>query len=331
MNFLKSYEELSEEYIIQPCHISNIFHTTNYGGRGGGACFLAENTEGKFFHVYKNLDLTYTRNGRTIFEIIEFGTEYFYNCYFNRNDVLFFTEMKSSHNNDRPVVITDVCQTSDGLRNFFKSQNEFYIEQIKPQISPYNLHPQLLYDVIIENTHVIFLRPVKLIDDEHYFRFGQRNAFFKLLKFFAKSEECRTRYLSRENKIRERLICSPSTFTNRSAPPELKCEYGSPELCMHIINNEIDGKMELKKPEYLCKFLLKRMLEDHEEGLVANELEFSCQFRQFDENNNTVPLLFAFNLLYRRTIYIHRMCLPNYLIKDDSWYDWFKRMVEIDN
>lgn len=322
MNFLKSYEELSGEYILQPCHIKNIFHTTNYGR---GACFIAENnSEGQFFHVYKNLDLTYTRNGQAIFEIIEFGTEYFYNRYFNRNDVLFFTKIESHSNK----VITDICQTSDGLRNFFKSQNEFYIEQIKPKISPYNLHPQLLYDVIIQNTHVIFLRPVQLIEDEHYFRLGQRNAFLKMLKFFAKSDECRTRYLSRENKIRERLICSPATFTNRSAPPELRCEYGSPELCMHIINNEIDGKIELKQPVYLCKFLLKRMLEDHEEGLVANELEFSCQFRQFDDNN--IPLLFAFNLLYRRTIYIHRMCLPNYLIKND-WYDWFKRMVNIDN
>lgn len=322
MNFLKSYEELSEEYVFQPCHISNIFHTTNYGR---GACFLAENKKGQFFHVYKNLNLTYTCNGQAIFEIIEFGTEYFYNRYFNRNDVLFFTKIENLDSNQ---VITDVCQTSNGLKNFFKSQNEYYTEQIKPQISSYNLHPQLLYDVIIQNTHVIFLRPVQLIEDEHYFRLGQRNAFFKMLKIFAKSEECRARYLSRENKIRERLICSPSTFTNRSAPPELKCEYGSPELCMHIINNEIDGKIELKQPSYLCKFLLKRMLEDHEEGLVANELEFSCQFRQFDENN--IPLLFAFNLIYRRTIYIHRMCLPNYLIKND-WYDWFKRMVNIEN
>lgn len=320
MIFLKSYEELSKEYTLQPCYINNVFHSTP---SGRGACFFAENNNGSFFHVYKNIDLTYTRSGQTIFEIIDFGTKYFYNRYFNQNEVLFFTKL----NMHDIKLITDICQTSKSFKNFFKAQNEFYIEQIQPQIKPYELHPQLLYDVAIENTHVIFLRPVKLIDDPHFFRLGQRNVFFTLLKLFAKSEECRSRYQLKENKIRERLICSPSSFINRLAPPELKCEYGSAEQCMHIVANEIDGKIELRKPEYLCKFLLKRMLDDHEEGIVANELEFSCHFRHFDER--TVPLLFAFNLLYKRTIYIHRMCLPNYLIKTE-WYNWFKKMVQIE-
>lgn len=319
MIFLKTFEELGRDHVIRPCTINNAFHIT---ASGHGGCFLAEKSTGEFFHVYKNVDITFTRNGTALFEAIDFGVKYFYERYFNRNDVVFYTPLEMYNFS----VITDMCQSSVEIKYLVKLVNEYYINQIKPIIKPYDLHPQLLYDIAIENKCIKFLRPIKLIDSAVHFYLGQRNAFFHMLKLYARSEECRARYVSKENKIREKLICSPSSFITRSAPLELKCEYGSYERCMHSIENESAGYFELKKPEKLCKFALRKMLEHHEEAMVAAELEFSCQFKH---NENDIPLLFAFNTLYKRTIYIHRMCLPGYLIGHD-WYKWFKRMIDID-
>lgn len=329
---LRRDDDIGDEYVILPCPIRNAFHATS------GGCFLAMkkndiNDNGNVqYHVYRDINLSCDRDGRALFEILDFGCNYSYWRYFNSSNCMLFTKLETTTTTCAPIDTTTIARSGELLKGFFKIQNEFYERVIKPVLgTDIHMHPCALYDVVLSGMNyqiITFLRPVLLISDERRFRIAQRSAFINLLNLYANSNECDQIAKQHWRMIRDRRLCSPLTFTcERNVPKELKCEYGSLGACKHIAKHTDMAHTTLAtRPEHLCIHLLRNMIDDHGETTVASLLRFECHLRERPESRHSA--FFAFIALYGRVRNVHRLCLPDYMLSS-SWYEWLQSITGI--
>lgn len=329
MEFLYTHDDISG-YILEPCKLDNPFHRSTLG------CVIGTDLEGKLFHIFKHEDITLSRQSNTLYDYIDFCLDYVKEKFYDSSGYRFVTPIMRNMDS-----VENIARNRDVLRAFIKSQNELYVQVIKPNLK-FDMDPQQLYDIMSINGVIRFYRPIRLTDNRRAFIGGQRQAFFELLRMFARSEQCRQAYIEKKQSVRERNICSAGFFVRRNAPAELKCEFASARDCLHISENSWAGKTILAKPAKLCRHLLQQMIEDHDENVVNQILGFSCCMvngtgdlydlqSSLDSNGDEileVPLVFAFNFLYKRTAHIHRLCLPGYIL-NEAWYTWFLKLIDV--
>lgn len=329
MDFLREGEYL-ESMVPRQCTFGNKFH------RSPGGCVLLRDDNGRIFHLYNKIDISQVRDGGTILDKMQFNTEYITEKYVDAEGYRLFTLLEG-----KCQSLHEVCQLASTLKSFITTHNQFYLDQIKSLLGEYQLHPRLLYDIVIDKEHIILLRPTKIIHDDQFFTVGQRLAFVRMLSMYSKSAEAKKLFLDRKDTVKDRLICSPSFFTNvRTTPPELRCEYLTSANCSHIFQNSVNHVTLLRrpqKPSKLCRFLLDRMIKDHGEQAVSTLFDFKCQLANADDEfddrdedaySENIPLVFAFNIIFKRNVHIHRLCLPDDFL-GKNFLDWFYDLINV--
>lgn len=323
MEFLYTHEDIVG-FILEPCKLDNAFHRSTLG------CVIGSDLEGNLFHIFKHEDITLSVTSNTLYDYIDFCLDYVKEKFYDSSGYRFLTPIKRNMDS-----IQEIVKDREVLRGFLKAQNELYIHVIKPKLK-LDMDPQQLYDIMSLDGAIRFYRPIRLTDNRSAFIAGQRQAFFEMLKLFSFSEQCRKAYMEKKHTVKEKNICSAGFFVRRHAPYELRCEYTSERDCLHISENTWAGKVILAKPQKLCRFLLQRMIDDYDENSVNQVLGFSCCMvghdgcggSSADVQRIDVPLVFAFNFLFRRTSHIHRLCLPTYIL-NENWYAWFLKLIDV--
>lgn len=321
MEFLYTHEDITG-FILEPCKLDNAFHRSTLG------CVVGADLYGNLFHIFKHEEITLSITSNTLYEYIDFCLDYVKEKFYDSSGYRFLTPIKRNM-----YSIQEIAQDRQSLRAFLKTQNELYIHVIKSKLK-LDMDPQQLYDIMSLDGAIRFYRPIRLMDSRSAFIAGQRHAFFEMLKLFANSEQCRIEYADKKHTIKEKNTCSAGFFVRRHAPFELKCEYTSERDCLHISENSWAGKVVLAKPAKLCKYLLQKMIDDYNENSVNQVLDFSCCMvgngggEGSGRESLDVPLVFAFNFLFRRTSHIHRLCLPTYIL-NENWYAWFLKLIDV--
>lgn len=335
MEFLRDGEYL-ESMVAKQCTFGNKFH------RSQGGCVLLRDDNGRKLHLYNKIDISQVRDGSTILDKMQFNTEYVTEKYVDAAGYRLFTILEG-----KCQSLHKVCQHAKTLKSFITTHNQFYLDKVKTLLGEYHLHPRVLYDIVVDNDHIILLRPTKIIHDDQFFTVGQRLAFIRMLSMYSKSAEAKKLYMDRKDAVKDKLICSPSYFTNaRTSPPELRCEYLTSANCSHIFQNSVNHVTLLRipqKPSKLCRFLLDRMIKDHGEQAVTTLFDFRCHLANADNTDDNdvgfddrdedaytenIPLVFAFNIAFKRNVHVHRLCLPDEFL-GKGFLEWFYDLIDV--
>lgn len=307
-------------------------------------CIFEDNSDGSKWHVYLTHPIHFTQTGDPVCSIVE-SNRYLIKHYLDSNLKMLFTKLPDLLGDGSTLkALEHIATNGRVLRTFIASQLDYYQKNIYPIITPYNICPMQIFDIFNGENDIgrgmfspIAFRPVTLISDPCDYLDRKRRVFCELLRLYTESEECADRYLSAGLKIKDRLHCSASRFTqSRQVPIELLCSYGAREKCRHV--RETEPMMTAAhglpaRPTVLCQYVLEKYLEQYDDAMVSETFGFTCIFREMDTFNEIQklvkrpPLMFAFNALYGRKTVIHRLCLPAYIL-NSTWSKWFDNILE---
>lgn len=318
MNIVKLSTD-NETNVRLKCPIKNNFHKTT------GGCYIVVDKDGRRTHVYKQIAITLDVHCRPLFRMCHFNWDYDFE-YFSDSELVKFITDYPAH----AKSFDDIVKSHTACEAFWRNTLEFYHTFRKKLVTcdkvQYEMYPKTIYDVLQNETHINFMRPSFLIDDQTVFIQGQRQAYFTMLQAYSETEECKT--ILKTIHTKDKQICSCVIFAGkaRTVPPELKCNYMYKDACPHIAENSENGKTILKIPTTLCQFLLEAMIDDYNEGSVNELFQFKCRYVRKDHEHEEPPMILVHKILFGRNSNIHRMCLPDRYI-GPSFYEWYLRKV----
>lgn len=317
MEFLLLEDTAVNGSFVVNCPINTPFHKSE-----GGCCIEINGNDGSAHHVFKSIEQSVDKFGKTIYDVIDFKIEYKALHHLDTSKTRLYTPI-----NTRNIKgVNSIFHSSKNIIGFLVALKDTYEKKIKPHIHPYDVDPRQLFDIFIDENFKWF-RPVTIIPNRFTFIYTFREMFIEMLRLYTLGDECINEFSNGGILVKDARVCSSKTFSKRFATEELKCEYGVRERCNHIkkyMTN--DGGTILVKPTVLCKFLLQKFLEDHDESDVNMTLGFTCRLTA-QPNSNNIPLVYAFIKLFGRTTLIHRLCLPNFLIKE-PFYEWLMKKID---
>lgn len=344
---LEAGSYMYDKIIIQCPLNGDPFHGS-VEGRTNMCRLITDPVSGISYHVYLMEMPTVAVNGFIATDVINFDDEYRKQNYYNSpGAVRFFTRIPDDSGgggNVNPAEIlgrpmTVVYRSGENVRNFIVQHTAMYLEMLRPSLGGMDFHIDSLFDVFIINTRIGFFRPIRVTEDRSLFIVQHIEAILKILKVYGQCAESREQYADLSSGIKERKICSAAYFKRRNVAPELKCCYSSMNSCKHITAHSSNGITMLARPPPggLCRYLLEKMFMDHDECSVNEVLEFDCRLKPLSHNDRPadlpegpeIPVLFTLNVLYKRIVNIHRLCLPQYLI-NELWYAWALNIFGID-
>lgn len=325
MNILTANEHI-ENFNTEKCKLKDSFHRSDNG------CLVCISETGELFHLYNQIDVSLSRDSRSLVDHLQFNQVYFKHKYFDIPGYRFYTAINKNYKG-----MPYICEKRETIRNFLKLHNQFYLDNIKNFLGEYDLHPTNLYDVMCFEERIIMTRPIKIIKDEQFFIIGQRRSFIRMLQLYAKSQQMAELFHQRKKNVKDSMVCSVRHFVSkRTTPPEFKCQYQSLSSCVNVVENTVNSVTLLHKPRRLCHHLLEAMISDHSESAVTELFNFKCNFVNADCRDvaitdcdrEPVPLAYVYETVFKRTIHLHRYCLPDDYL-DYRFLDWFYSNIDV--
>lgn len=301
--FVQAFESENLEY---KCPIENEFHDTI------GGCFINAKNE----HVYKKIQVFRSRDDKIIPQIFNFNVSYNHRTYID-GMMAWKTALPK-----KITTIDEMITDEDTFVKFFTQIITDYIFKIHPNLDGELLSPKHLFDIVFDNDKIIQLRPLILSASLLEFICDIRKIFFilfnKMISHFDETEKIN---------LKERNICSVSSFTATRSTPEFNCVSSHESSCPHIATciNET-GKIDLNKvPKSFCKFLLKRLINDFGHEMISAKFQFKCQFVHFETFKSNLRFI---TKVFNRTTF-HRLCIPNQFINVE-WFRWFLSLFNVE-